>query len=128
MLESSGELQDLGVQLIQQSQQVLSPSTCPGSQIQRLQLPASFRSRFIEPLEALHIFGIRTDYMRQFKEYLEEEGLPVPEEREELLLPVVKFPSLDQLKLKIIRLKEDVDFKKAQLSLLVASHPIGAYR
>ena len=68
--------------------------------------------RFIQPLETLHIFGIRADYMRQFKEYLEEEGLLVQEEREAFLLPVIKFPNLDQLRLKTIRLKEDIDFKK----------------
>lgn len=68
--------------------------------------------RFIRPLETLNIFGIRADYMRQFKEYLEEEGLPEQEEREEFVLPVVKFKNLEQLKLKIIRLKEDIDFKK----------------
>jgi hypothetical protein len=68
--------------------------------------------RFIRPLETLHIFGIRADYMRQFKEYLEEEGLPDQQEREEFILPVVKFKDLEQLRLKIIRLKEDIDFKK----------------
>ncbi len=67
----------------------------------------------IRPLETLHIFGIRADYMRQFKEYLEEEGLPEQEEREEFLLPVIKFKNLDQLRLKIVRLKEGIDFKKA---------------
>jgi hypothetical protein len=68
--------------------------------------------KYIRPLETLHIFGIRADYMKQFKEYLEEEGLPEQEEREEFLLPVVKFPKLEELKLKIVRLKEEIDFKK----------------
>jgi hypothetical protein len=68
--------------------------------------------RFIRPLETLHIFGIRADYMRQFKEYLEEEGLPEQDEREEFVVPVVRFKNLEQLKLKIIRLKEEIDFKK----------------
>ena len=63
--------------------------------------------RFIRPLETLNIFGIRADYMRQFREYLEEEGLPAEEEREEFVLPVVKFKNLEQLKLKIIRLKDE---------------------
>jgi len=35
----------------------------------------------IEILENLNIFGIRADYMRQFKEYLEDEGLPTNENR-----------------------------------------------
>jgi hypothetical protein len=61
-------------------------------------------------LETLNIFGVRADYMRQFKEYLDEEGLPANEERIEFVLPVIK--NLGNKKLKIIRLKEGIDFKK----------------
>ncbi len=61
-------------------------------------------------LETLNIFGIRAQYMQQFKEYLEEEGLPSNEERIEFILPVVK--NLDGRKLTSIRLKEGVDFKR----------------
>ena len=44
------------------------------SQIQEEQrIPAPDR---IKTLETLTIFGIRANYMRQFREYLEEEGLP----------------------------------------------------
>lgn len=64
----------------------------------------------IEVLETLHIFGIRADYMRQFKEYLEDEGLPANESRIEFVLPVVK--NLGSAKLKIIRLAEGTDFKQ----------------
>ena len=35
-------------------------------------------------LETLNIFGIRAQYMQQFKEYLEEEGLPSNEDRIEI--------------------------------------------
>ncbi|MFA4885203.1 MAG: hypothetical protein WC601_05450 [Desulfotomaculaceae bacterium] len=31
---------------------------------------------YLDKVETLNIFGIRADYMRQFKEYLEEEWLP----------------------------------------------------
>ena len=64
----------------------------------------------IEVLETLHVFGIRADYMRQFKEYLEDEGLPANEDRIEFVLPVIK--NLGSKKLKIVRIKEGVDFKK----------------
>jgi len=66
--------------------------------------------RNIETLETLNIFGIRADYMRQFKEYLEDEGLPANEDRIEFVLPVIK--NLGTKKLKIVGLKEGVDFKK----------------
>ncbi len=64
----------------------------------------------IERLETLNVFGIHADYMRQFKEYLEDEGLPANEERIEFVLPVVK--NLGTKPLKTIRLKDGIDFKK----------------
>ena len=64
----------------------------------------------IDVLETLNIFGIRADYMRQFKEYLEEEGLPANEDRIEFVLPVIK--NLGTKKLKTIRLKEGINFKR----------------
>jgi hypothetical protein len=66
--------------------------------------------KYIEVLETLNIFGVRADYMRQFKEYLEEEGLPKNEDRIECVLPVIK--NLGTKKLKMVRLKEGIDFKK----------------
>lgn len=64
----------------------------------------------IERLETLNVFGIHADYMKQFKEYLEDEGLPTNENRIEFVLPVIK--NLGQKKLQTIRLKEGVDFKR----------------
>ncbi|MBU4356844.1 MAG: DEAD/DEAH box helicase family protein [Proteobacteria bacterium] len=64
----------------------------------------------LELLETLNIFGIRANYMRQFKEYLEDEGLPANEDRIEFVLPVIK--DLGQKRLKTIQLKEGVDYKR----------------
>jgi len=64
----------------------------------------------IERLETLNVFGIHADYMRQFKEYLEDEGLPANEDRIEFVLPVVK--NLGKKPLKTIRLRKGIDFKK----------------
>lgn len=64
----------------------------------------------IEWLETLNIFGVHADYMRQFKDYLEDEGLPSNEDRIEFTLPVIK--NLGGKKLKTIKLKEGIDFKK----------------
>ena len=61
-------------------------------------------------VETLNIFGVRADYMHQFKEYLEEEGLPTEEDREEIILPVIK--NLGELKLKVIKLPDNLYFKK----------------
>ncbi|MDT7688433.1 MAG: hypothetical protein QOE46_1192 [Acidobacteriota bacterium] len=67
--------------------------------------------KHIETLETLNIFGIRADYMGQFKEYLADEGLPANEERIELDLPVIN--NLGAKRLRMIRLKEGVDFKRS---------------
>ena len=74
------------------------------------QLEGIDRPDRIHLLETLNIFGIRADYMRQFKEYLEEEGLPGNEERIEFILPVVK--NLNGKKLTSVRIQEGKDFKQ----------------
>ncbi len=68
------------------------------------------KPRHIGLLETLNIFGIRAQYMQQFKEYLEDEGLPTNEDRIEFILPVVK--NLGGKKLTSIRLREGIDFKR----------------
>ncbi|MEX2523719.1 MAG: DEAD/DEAH box helicase family protein [Gammaproteobacteria bacterium] len=65
------------------------------------------RPRDMSLLETLNIFGIRANYMAQFREFLEEEGLPPNDEREEFLLPVIK--NLGGQKLKTIRLKKKIN-------------------
>lgn len=79
--------------------------------------------KHIELLETLNVFGIHADYMKQFRELLEEEGLPPNEQRVEVILPVIN--NLGDAKLRMIRLKEGVDFKKdgpkPQLELSEAS-------
>lgn len=63
----------------------------------------------IRKLETLHIFGIRADYMRQFREFLEEEGVRANEEREELIIPVILDRYLETSPaLKTIGLKEKI--------------------
>lgn len=69
----------------------------------------------IELLETLNIFGIRSDYMKEFEEYLEEEGVGEDERREIIFLPTIKLPEFEQekIKLNIIRPRPDMpDFKK----------------
>ncbi|GIX36491.1 MAG: type III restriction endonuclease subunit R [Lysobacteraceae bacterium] len=65
------------------------------------------RPEHIETLETLNIFGIRADYMAQFRDFLEEEGLPAKEERVEIILPVIR--NLGRQPLKTIRLKKQIN-------------------
>jgi hypothetical protein len=64
-------------------------------------------------LETLNIFGLRADYMQQFKDYLEEEGLPTDSDFERIkvdILPTLK--DLSEKKLKYIRIKDGTNFKR----------------
>ncbi|RMH59027.1 MAG: DEAD/DEAH box helicase, partial [Candidatus Hydrogenedentota bacterium] len=57
-------------------------------------------------VETLSIFGIRADYMEQFRKYLEAEGLPANEDRIEFILPVIRNLGKP---LRTIRLKEKIN-------------------
>ena len=71
----------------------------------------------LREIETLNIFGVRADYMDTFRKYLEDEGLPANEEAyTEVKIPTVNL--LGETKLKVVRLKEGYDFKKA-----VVVHP-----
>ena len=74
----------------------------------RVNLPEEVaRPAHLPTLETLNIFGIKANYMAQFREFLEEEGLPANEERIEFLLPVIR--NLGKKKLKTIRLKKTIN-------------------
>ncbi len=75
--------------------------------------PETIVPKYINILETLNIFGVRADYMRQFKEYLEAEG--VPSERSQpitLKMPVIRNKDYKNRGLYSLRVKGDVDFKK----------------
>jgi hypothetical protein len=65
------------------------------------------RPKQISVLETLGIFGIHADYMAQFRDFLEEEGLPTNDDRTPFLLPIIK--NLGTQKLKTIRLKKTIN-------------------
>jgi Type III restriction enzyme, res subunit len=69
--------------------------------------PEIVKPRHVELLETLNVFGIHADYMAQFKQFLEDEGLPPDQEREEIVLPIIK--NLGVHKLKVIRLKPEIN-------------------
>ncbi len=74
---------------------------------QRILLPdGMIRPKDLGILETLNIFGIHAEYMEQFHNFLEEEGLPPSGERIEFQLPVIK--NLGTQKLKTIRIKKTI--------------------
>ncbi len=69
---------------------------------------------YLQTLETLNIFGIRADYMSQFKILLEEMGLPANDsDFEELSIPVLPVVDLGKKKLKYLKVKDGLDFKKS---------------
>ena len=74
----------------------------------RTELPEGVeRPKHIDILETLGIFGIHADYMAQFRDFLDEEGLPANDDRIEFLLPVIK--DLGKQRLRTIRLKKTIN-------------------
>lgn len=67
-------------------------------------------------LETLNIFGIRADYMAQFRDYLEKEGVSTEQDKyqEAVILPI-KIPTvtLEKAQLKILAPDESADFRSA---------------
>ena len=78
--------------------------------LDRHQQPKSKIPNYLPTLETLNIFGIRADYMMNFKEYLKEEGLPT-DSMEEVSIPVMPTIKLDNIRLKKIGTKEGVSFE-----------------
>ena len=68
-------------------------------------IPGMKHPKYLPILETLNVFGIRSNYMEEFEEYLEEEGVG-ESDTETIVLPVIKreFPN----DLKLIRLKKDI--------------------
>ncbi|MBR4903320.1 MAG: DEAD/DEAH box helicase family protein [Selenomonadaceae bacterium] len=81
----------------------------------RLTLP-----KHIDLLETLTIFGIRAQYMEDFKSYLEREGTPVNETIREYTLPVIsRFNAVKDKKLHTIIVRRDAHFKQQAARLIL---------
>jgi len=76
--------------------------------------PATVVPKHIGILETLNIFGVRADYMKQFKEFLEAEGVP-SEKGQPLVLsmPVIRNKDYKKNGLYSLRVKNGADFKTA---------------
>lgn len=70
----------------------------------------------LEELELLNVFGVRANYMQQFKEYLEEEGLPTDEDMEEIVLKVInrleRGGDFEGVQLLTLKLPTEAEFKR----------------
>ena len=76
------------------------------SAIKGKELERKYRS-----IETLNIFGLKADYMKAFKDYLKDEGVPT-DETVEFVLPLIYDNKYKTKKLKILDLQDGKDFKK----------------
>lgn len=78
------------------------------------------KPRFMQNLETLNIFGIKADYMEQFKQFLEDEGLPTNDtDYEEFDLPIIPLVNLSEKRLKYLKVIDGCDFKKDEMVTIV---------
>ncbi|MDH8678659.1 DEAD/DEAH box helicase family protein [Fusibacter bizertensis] len=76
--------------------------------------------KYINVLETLTIFGIKAQYMEDFKKYLDLEGMPSNENVHEFTMPVIsRFNEVKSKKLKVIKVKDGVNFKKQAKRLIL---------
>lgn len=75
----------------------------------------------INILETLNIFGINADYMQEFKNMLEREEVSPNDEKELLEIPILPTIEANETKkLKVIRVKDNLEFKKHAESLILS--------
>lgn len=83
--------------------------------------------KFIRLLETLNVFGVRANYMQEFRRYLEEEGLPTgTEDVEKFFLPVLR--NISGKTLKVVRVKKGMSFKKQAPRPLLTEKPAKGVR
>ena len=79
--------------------------------------------KYIMPLEMLTIFGIKAQYMEDFKKFLEMEDVGSNETIHEFKLPVLsRFPVIKDKKLQVISLPKEVVYKR-QSERIILSPP-----
>lgn len=86
--------------------------------------PETVVPKYINILETLNIFGVRADYMRQFKEFLKAEDMPSEKGQPiTLKMPVIRNTEYRNRGLYSLRVKGNVDFKKAAAKPLLRYEP-----
>lgn len=76
--------------------------------------------KYIERLETLTVFGIKAQYMEDFRKFLELEDMPTNDAVHDFTLPVVsRYSEVKDRKLRVIKLKAGANFKKQGRRLLL---------
>lgn len=71
-------------------------------------------------LETLNVFGVYADYMAQFKEYLETEGIDINDKPWIISIPIIK--NKPKNKVLTLKVKDKLDFKRDGNSIIVGEN------
>ena len=92
-------------------------------------LDISKKPHLLPILETLTIFGIKAQYMEDFKKYLQDEGAPVNDNVFEFRLPTIKrYDELQEKKLQVLRVAPGKNFKKQAKRLIFDAPEDGLMR
>ncbi|MBN8684036.1 MAG: DEAD/DEAH box helicase family protein [Chitinophagales bacterium] len=86
--------------------------------LDEFQKPDNIRAvrQYLRPLETLQVFGVKANYMEQFKKLLEEEGLPANTgDWVTITIPTQNKADIVAADLKLIQVQENEDFRKKEL-------------
>lgn len=77
--------------------------------------------KHINKLETLTLFGVKANYMAEFKKFLEMEGAPSNDKVTEVNLPVVsRYETVKKKRLRVIRVRSDKNFKRDARRMLLS--------
>lgn len=76
--------------------------------------------KHIGKLETLTLFGVKANYMMEFKKFLEMEGAPSNDNITEVTLPVIsRYEKVKNKRLRVIRVRGDKNFKRDARRILL---------
>ena len=78
-----------------------------------INIPGVRAPKYISKLETLTIFGVKANYMEEFKAFLELEEVPSNDQLTEVILPTVsRYDEAKTKRLRVIRVKNGKNFKR----------------
>ncbi len=79
---------------------------------------------FVPLMETLNVFGVKADYMRKFKEYLEQEGVPANKDAPfEIVMPIIRNKRAKAKTIYTLQIREGLDFKRDAAKLMLEYRP-----
>lgn len=80
------------------------------------------KDAYLPLLETLNVFGVKSDYMERFNEFLEGEGIKKPDDRQAFDIPVrIKLPTTPLITVKV---PGNINFKREEKATLAAADTI----